>query len=396
MTRRYQRGCLRGPVSRKAGPKVWEFYWWETGADGRRKRRHAVLGNIKQLPNRKAAEDEAQTIRLRLNSLESTPAILHFGAVANDYIRLELESARSKLAYPTREVYGVYLRRWILDRWRNEHMDRIRGADVEIWLDSLDDLSNGTKAKIRNIMSGIYSHAKRQGWIQFNPISTVRQSSQREHVPDVLTPGEARSIAERLELREMTLLLLGVATGLRISELLGLMWSDVDWGRMQISVERSIYHQRINDNCKTAGSRKPVPLDEWAIGALRQWAAFSPYNQPEDWVFASLQMKGKQPYWPDRLRKNLQAVVLKTGINKRVGWHTLRHTLSTLLRANGEDIMVQKELMRHASSRTSLDQYSQAIPESKREAQARVMDLIFGKGSANGTFGHIAISQKVN
>ncbi|HEY5030737.1 MAG TPA: site-specific integrase [Candidatus Angelobacter sp.] len=107
-------------------------------------------------------------------------------------------------------------------------------------------------------------------------------------------------------------------------------------------------------------------------------------------------MKGKQPYWPDRLRKNLQAVVLKTGINKRVGWHTLRHTLATLLRANGEDIMVQKELMRHASSRTSLDQYSQAIPESKRQAQARVMDLIFGKGSVNGTFGHIAISQKVN
>lgn len=56
--------------------------------------------------------------------------------------------------------------------------------------------------------------------------------------------------------------------------------------------------------------------------------------------------------------------------------------------------MVKKELMRHASSRTSLDQYSQAIPESKREVQTRVMDLIFGKGSANGIFGHIAIRKK--
>jgi integrase len=115
-------------------------------------------------------------------------------------------------------------------------------------------------------------------------------------------------------------------------------------------------------------------------------------------VALSLQMKGKQPYWPDRLRKNLQAVVLKAGINKRVGWHTLRHTLSTLLRANGEDIMVQKELMRHATRPAGRRwiKYSQAIPESKREAQTLVMDLIFGKGSANGTFGHIAISQKVN
>ncbi|HEY5030738.1 MAG TPA: hypothetical protein VIK39_20215 [Candidatus Angelobacter sp.] len=37
-------------------------------------------------------------------------------------------------------------------------------------------------------------------------------------------------------------------------------WSDVDWGRMQISVERSIYHQRINDNCKTGGIAKASSL----------------------------------------------------------------------------------------------------------------------------------------
>ncbi len=79
-----------------------------------------------------------------------------------------------------------------------------------------------------------------------------------------------------------------------------------------------------------------------------------------------------------------------------MGWHTLRHTLSTLLRANGEDIKVQQELMRHASSRTSLDQYSQAIPESKRQAQARVLDLIFGKSDTNGTFGHMAVPQTIN
>lgn len=109
----------------------------------------------------------------------------------------------------TREIYGVVIGRWILDRWRDEPLDRIRGVDVEHWLDSLD-LAAGTKAKIRNIMSAIYSHAKRQSMTQFNPISTVRQSAQREFVPDVLTPAESRAIAEALDLRELVLAILGM------------------------------------------------------------------------------------------------------------------------------------------------------------------------------------------
>jgi integrase len=98
--------------------------------------------------------------------------------------------------------------------------------------------------------------------------------------------------------------------------------------------------------------------------------------------------------WPERLRKNLQAVVKKAGINKRVGWHTFRHTLSTMLRANGEDIATQTELLRN-SAKLALEHYTQAIPESKRAAQVRVLDLIFGTDSANGTFRHIAGSPTI-
>jgi len=106
-------------------------------------------------------------------------------------------------------------------------------------------------------------------------------------------------------------------------------------------------------------------------------------------------MQGKQACWPERLRKNLQAVVTRLGIKKRVGWHTFRHTLSTMLRANGEDIATQAELLRN-SQRVALEHYTQAIPEAKRAAQARVLDLIFGEDSANGTVWHMAVSPTIN
>ncbi len=143
-------------------------------------------------------------------------------------------------------------------------------------------------------------------------------------------------------------------------------------------IRRSIWHQHVNEACKTANSRKTVPWHDLQITVLLEWRRVSPYNQPGDWVFASPQMQGKQPFWPERLRKNLQAVVKRLGINKKVGWHTFRHTLSAMLRANGEDIATQAELLRNSQS-VALEHYTQAIPASKRAAQARVLTLIFGK-----------------
>ena len=188
---------------------------------------------------------------------------------------------------------------------------------------------------------------------------------------------EARTIAEGLGLRELVLAVLGMGNGPRVSESLALKWGDVDFDLKQMFIRRSIWHQQINENCKTASSKKAVPLHAFQLKILLEWRHVTPFNQDTDWVFASQQKNGTQPMWPERLRKNLQAVVRKAGIEKRVGWHTFRHTLSTMLRANGEDIATQTELLRN-SAKVALEHYTQAIPESKRAAQARVLDLIFG------------------
>src|SRR5258708_38993381 len=52
-------------------------------------------------------------------------------------------------------------------------------------------------------------------------------------------------------------------------------------------------------------------------------------------------------------------------------WHTFRHSYSSLLVANGENVKVVQELMRHASSRVTLEVYSQARNAAKRQAQER-------------------------
>jgi len=73
---------------------------------------------------------------------------------------------------------------------------------------------------------------------------------------------------------------------------------------------------------------------------------------------------------------------VKLGISKRIGWHTFRHSYSTLLRATGADIKLMQELLRHASARVTLDTYTQAITEQKHNAQSAVVKLLVAPGSS--------------
>jgi len=92
-----------------------------------------------------------------------------------------------------------------------------------------------------------------------------------------------------------------------------------------------------------------------------------------------MRRKGKSPYWPENRRKAIQKAAADAGIKKRVGFHTFKHTLSSLLKENGEDVKVIQELLRHANSRTTLDTYTQAASPAKRAAQSRVVSMVLGK-----------------
>jgi len=84
------------------------------------------------------------------------------------------------------------------------------------------------------------------------------------------------------------------------------------------------------------------------------------------------------------MRTIVRPVAAKIGITKRIGWHTFRHTYSSLLRANRTDIKVTQELLRHASSSVPLDTYTQAVTPQKRKAQSKVVRLLRASTAAAG------------
>jgi len=211
--------------------------------------------------------------------------------------------------------------------------------------------------------------------------------------PDALTTchrcdeswcGRTAVLKELKEQPVRTMVILAGCMGLSRSELIGLKWGDFDWPAKTLAVARGVVHNHVGDT-KTQARKKSVPLADELVDALQQWRAETAYKADSDWVFASAFMDGKQPVWPDSLLKRVvRPAVTRAKITKRVGWHTFRHSFSTLLRANGTDIKVQQELLRHANIQTTLNVYTQAVSEQKRDAHERIVGqlLVLDGGKA--------------
>jgi integrase len=171
---------------------------------------------------------------------------------------------------------------------------------------------------------------------------------------------------------------LDAATGLRRSELLALKWADVDFENLQTKVQRSIYRNVIG-HCKTESSKKPVPMDPILAAELWSWKQHSSYSQPCDWVFASPRSKGKNPYWPDMvLSRVVRPAAARAGIQKHVGWHTFRHSFSSMLIANGVVKKTTVARMNHNSERTLVVGPYSLIANPGLPTRREVVSLICG------------------
>jgi FMN-dependent dehydrogenase/Phage integrase family len=141
------------------------------------------------------------------------------------------------------------------------------------------------------------------------------------------------------------------------------------YSRLQIRSRRLVSVETIDMSVHLFGTTWSSPI---VISPARPHKA----QGVDDWVFASPAARGRRPYWGQCLMWTIiRPAAAKAGITQHIGWQTFRHTYSSLLRANKTDIKVTQELLRHASSRVTLDTYTQAITAQKRRAQSSVIRL---------------------
>jgi integrase len=378
MRTRYQHGSLQLD-KRSNGPDVWVFRWREYLQEGKMQRRGEMIGTIEEYPTKADAQKASEYLRLTANSDNPGARDLTFGALLDRYRKEEMPERHS-----TKMAYRSYIETHIRPKWANLPINKLvaRGASfaVEQWLKSLD-LAPKTKGNIRNVMAVVLNCAMRWGIIEqsINPVSLVRVKgiSRRQTEPRILTANEIPSLISALPREPYhTMVIMAVSTGLRCSELFALKWLDIDWERLTLLVRRAIVDGVVGD-VKTKYSQSGLPLDPVLAEVLFAWKRASQFGQETDWIFASPLKAGELPLRSTAVLANhIKPAAIAAGIGSAVGWHTFRHTYSSMLRELGVDLKVQQELLRHADVRTTMNVYTQAVSEQKRAAHSSVVRMV--------------------
>jgi hypothetical protein len=131
---------------------------------------------------------------------------------------------------------------------------------------------------------------------------------------------------------------------------------------------------------QTAGCRSSSEAEPHAWNRPRAW--FRPvYPSGAESAGPDLRKPGSgkvtaaaAPPAPGAIRPALERAGIQ---DKVIGWHSFRYSLATNLRAAGVDLKTARELLRQAKSRITLEVYTRAISATKREANDRVMQMVF-------------------
>jgi integrase len=387
--RRYQKGSIRKRGKRKP---IWELQWWTDylNPDGTigRCRESLILGYVSDMnlrEARRAAEEQLRPINSGKALPQSTIAFRSF--VEQQFATLSFHSLKPS----TRKRYRSTLNTHLLPAFGDKRLCDIGTVDIQRFVLVKFDSGSGWEVcnHLRNLMSKIFADAKKFSYFGGdNPAIGVKLPEKvAVHVKRALSPQQVLQLIPELREPLRTMVLVGILAGLRVGEILGLRWQDVDFENKELRIEQSIY-RGITGSPKTKGSKRTLPLPEALENALAAHKRHSVRSDEHELVF---QTKNGTPCGDTNL---LNRYLKPAG--RRIGapwlsWHTLRRTHATLLQLAGGSAKDAQAQLGHSNINTTLGIYTLPIPSHQREAVEKLSRMV-----TNGDeFGKIAKSENI-
>lgn len=234
-------------------------------------------------------------------------------------------------------------------------------ANVAGLLDTLSKtFSSGTVRSIRTVLKMCLAWAANLELVRRNVAAIVKPPRKAAPLIEPLSESELTALLSTVEGHEDSCAIRLLATcGLRLGELCGLKWDDVNLDGATLSIKRTLQAKVGVMEPKTEKSKRTLNLPAKMVASLRSHRAkqlecrlaLGEKWKDEGWVFTSV-TGHEMDRWAfrKRFRKHIKAA----GITRRVRLHDLRHTAATLLLRNGAQLPDVSALLGHASTQTTL------------------------------------------
>lgn len=281
------------------------------------------------------------------------------------------------------ETFERHVRVHMTPFFRDDAIARIDQDDIEAFMARLR--RNGLAPKtIRNIhgsLHTVFAYAIRKRKLARNVVSLVEPPAKTDS-PDIhfLTLAEVQAViravpaGEDWSVWETAIYTTAAMTGMRMGELLGLQWGDVDWTAQKIRIRRAWVSNEMGTP-KSRRSSRAVPMVGAVVAALDQLSKSTHYGGDEDLVFGNV-YTGVPPARStvgSRFKTRLADASVR-----HIRFHDLRHTYGTLMAASGMPMRTLQELMGHRNLETTLI-YADYAPSGQELAWA---EAAFSSGSA--------------
>lgn len=268
----------------------------------------------------------------------------------NDYLHyLTIERG---LSLNTRKSYERDLLQY-LHYLEDEQITSWQDVDRYVVINYLEKMHDEKKApatvtRMITSLRRFHQFLRQERLTDHDPMQHIDTPKKVQKLPSTLSLTEVERLIEtpdttkNLGIRDRAILEVMYATGMRVSELVGLKLSDLHLSLGLVQTLGKGDKERI------------IPLGDYAIQWLERYLdevrPLLVANPSETHVFVNHHGTGlsRQGIW-----KNLKQLVREAGINKEVTPHTLRHSFATHLLENGADLRTVQELLGHADISTT-------------------------------------------
>jgi integrase len=370
---------------------AWYVTLWEKDPSGKRRKKWIALPDV--TTEKAAKKAERQLLAAKDAGTYVPPSRLTVGEFLDQW----LTGIKDGLAPRTWETY----RGWVNNHLKREvgsiPLTKLTADEIRAAYGRLLDggrhkgeggLSRQSVLHCHRVLKEALKQAVLDNRIVRNPADGVKPPKVERPEMTALDEGQTAALLDAAEGTALHVpVVLAACTGMRLGEILGLRWEDVDLQGGTLSVRQAVQQTREKGVCfkqpKTAKSRRTVALPSLVVQVLRS-------HREQTGRVAGLVVCHEEgsPLSPTAFTKRFAALLKREGL-PHVRFHDLRHSHATQLLRQGVNVKVVSERLGHSTISITLDTYSHVLPGMQEDA-ARGFDAALRtamEGRRTGTEG---------
>lgn len=339
----------------------------------------------------KTQKEVAEKLRAATSSIDNGTFQEPRKITLKEYACEYLQTCAITLAHHTQQSYKRTLKNHILPALGNTKLTDLTHRQVQTWIASLStqkQLSAKTVRNIHGILHSMLEAAVRDEILLRNVSEKCKLPRVTQTQVKAITTAELGRFLQAIENEPFrNIFFIDIFSGLRLSEILGLRWNDIDWDNGCLYVRQQLMQNQERGNfsyflaAPKEGKQRKIILANTVLGAIQKqhtkqlrqrMAAGALWDNQFDLVFTN---DLGRPLNRRTVYKHLKRVLRDCGMGDYT-FHSLRHSFATISLENGDDIKTVQANLGHYAASFTLKTYVHVSDQMQRNSAARMEELI--------------------